>query len=180
MPRKGSGHVADGMPGTVQVVTAAPALALRVLPAESDFPKAFTAEQNRGHPDMPRVIPVLQAVVHLAGRIGPERREFRPTGQSRRQAGHAAGSEYHVVIQQHDERGRPQPLPLIPRAGNRLEATAVARPSGARDPDDAQCNPVLRLDRLPDVPRGGDRSRLRNSKSMLTAKPLAPSLACVR
>ena len=101
-----------------------------------DF-EPFAAEQDRGHADMPRIIPVVPAAVHLAGGVGRQRGEFRPADQSLRQPGHAAGAEHHVVVQQHDERRGPEPLPRIPCAGDGLEPTASPGRAG----------PVIRMTR---------------------------------
>ena len=151
MPGAGRRQVSDAVAVASEVVAAAAALALAGLPAEPQRREPIAAEEDRGHPDVPGIIPVLPAPGHLAGAVGRQGREAGPGPQGLDQAGDAARAQDHVVVEAHHPGRRPQPLPLVPRPGDRLPAVGVVR---ARRPDHAvhaEPDPVLGLDAAPHV-----------------------------
>ena len=151
VPGLGPGQVTDGVAGPAEVVAAALTIAFRGLPAEGERLEPFAAEKDRGHPDMPRVIPVVPALLHLVRRRPPARRipagwrmpsASLATHRGPRTTSSSSSMTNGVVASR---------LPAFLRRAIVSKRLRSPGPSGARDPDDAQCHPLLGLDRLPDV-----------------------------
>ena len=130
--------VADALAGGSQVLAAAKALALVVLPAEGQLGQPLAAEHHGRHADVRGIVPVLPDAAHFPGAVGGEGGKLGPSLQSFHKLGEAVGFEHHVVVETHDPWARAEGPPLVAGPGDGLPAIGVSGPGRSGQPVDAE------------------------------------------